>query len=235
MTVQPSTDVSSWQLFFKGCLAMLPLSVAVLPWGVLAGSFAIDAGLGPMAGQAMSAIVFAGAAQLVAMGMVQAGVGLGSIFLTTFIITARHLLYSVAMRDKISPLPLRWRVVLGFLLTDELFAVCGKQTPEQFKPWFALGAGLSFYLCWNLATLGGIIMGSQIPGLEHWGLEFAIAATFIAIVIPSVVSLPILACVCSALLLSVLLTAWQIEGSLMIASIIAMAVGYWLDIKVNKS
>ncbi|RJG47484.1 AzlC family ABC transporter permease [Motilimonas pumila] len=235
MTANSGVDRSRWQLFIKGGIAMLPLSIAVLPWGVLAGSFAIEAGFGPVAGQAMSAIVFAGAAQLVAMGMVQAGAGLSSIFLTTLIITARHLLYSVAMRDKISPLPLRWRVILGFLLTDELFAVCGKETQEQFKPWFAFGAGFSFYLSWNLATLLGIVMGSQIPGLEHWGLEFAIAATFIAIVIPSVTSLPVLACVCCALFLSVVLTAFQVEGSLMIASLVAMAVGYFLDVRVNKS
>lgn len=54
----------------KGCVAMLPLSLAVVPWGFLAGSFAIDSGLTPLEGQAMSAILFAGAAQLVAMGMI---------------------------------------------------------------------------------------------------------------------------------------------------------------------
>ena len=50
----------------KGAIACLPLSLAVAPWGLLAGSMAIEANLTPLEGQGFSAIVFAGAAQLVA-------------------------------------------------------------------------------------------------------------------------------------------------------------------------
>lgn len=205
---------------------MIPLSIAVLPWGLLAGSFAIDIGLHPLEGQALSAILFAGSAQLVAMGMIKAGAGLTTMLLTTFFITSRHFLYSVSMRSKISPLPLRWRLSLGFLLTDELFAVCGHQTDKQFNRWYALGAGLSFYLFWNLATFAGIVAGSYIPALNELGLEFAVAATFIAIVIPTIKNIPILVSVLGALVLSVGLTYWEIEGSLMFASVGGMLLGY---------
>lgn len=221
-----SKPISRSRLFLKGTLAMLPLSIAVLPWGLLAGSFAIDVGLHPLEGQALSAILFAGAAQLVAMGMFKAGAGLTTMLVTTFFITSRHFLYSISMRDKISPLPFRWRLTLGFLLTDELFAICGNQSKEKFQPWYALGAGLSFYLFWNAATLVGIVAGSTIPGLNQWGLEFAIAATFIAIVIPTIKNLPILCTVLSALVLSVTLEHFNVEGSLIFASIGAMLIGY---------
>ncbi|MGF1755994.1 AzlC family ABC transporter permease, partial [Vibrio makurazakiensis] len=195
-----SNSISRSRLFAQGTIAMLPLSIAVLPWGLLAGSFAVDVGLHPLEGQALSAILFAGAAQLVAMGMFKAGAGLTTMLITTFFITSRHFLYSISMRDKISPLPLKWRLALGFLLTDELFAICGNQSKKQFKPWYALGAGLSFYLFWNLATMIGIIAGRLIPGLNEWGLEFAIAATFIAIVIPTIKNIAILSSVISALI-----------------------------------
>ncbi|MGF1843813.1 AzlC family ABC transporter permease [Vibrio clamense] len=217
---------SNTRLFLQGMVAMIPLSIAVLPWGLLAGSFAIDIGLHPLEGQALSAILFAGSAQLVAMGMIKAGAGLTTMLLTTFFITSRHFLYSVSMRSKISPLPLRWRLSLGFLLTDELFAVCGHQTDKQFNRWYALGAGLSFYLFWNLATFAGIVAGSYIPALNELGLEFAVAATFIAIVIPTIKNIPILVSVLGALVLSVGLTYWQIEGSLMFASVGGMLLGY---------
>nr|WP_029203410.1 AzlC family ABC transporter permease [Vibrio genomosp. F6] len=217
---------SNTRLFLQGTVAMIPLSIAVLPWGLLAGSFAIDIGLHPLEGQALSAILFAGSAQLVAMGMIKAGAGLTTMLLTTFFITSRHFLYSVSMRSKISPLPLRWRLSLGFLLTDELFAVCGHQTDKQFNRWYALGAGLSFYLFWNLATFAGIVAGSYIPALNELGLEFAVAATFIAIVIPTIKNIPILVSVLGALVLSVGLTYWQIEGSLMFASVGGMLLGY---------
>lgn len=221
-----SPNPSHARLFWQGTVAMLPLSVAVLPWGLLAGSFAIDAGLNPLESQALSAILFAGSAQLVATGMFKAGSGLLTMLITTLFITSRHLLYSISMRSKISPLPTRWRLILGFLLTDELFALCGQQNEQQFNRWYALGAGLSFYLCWNLATLAGIVAGSYIPALTDLGLEFAVAATFIAIVVPNIKSVPVLVSVIVALVLSVTLNVLQIEGSLMIASIGAMLAGF---------
>ncbi len=205
---------------------MIPLSIAVIPWGLLAGSFAIEAGLTSWESQALSAILFAGSAQLVATGMLKAGASLATMLLATFFITSRHLLYSVSMRSKISPLPLKWRLTLGFLLTDELFAICGQQSDKQFDRWYALGAGLSFYLCWNLATLVGIVAGSYIPAMNELGLEFAVAATFIAIVIPNIKSSPVLISVLVALVLSVLSSHLGIESGLMIASVGGMVAGY---------
>ncbi|MCW8329866.1 AzlC family ABC transporter permease [Photobacterium sp. SDRW27] len=216
-------------LFSQGALAVTPLCIAVIPWGLLAGSFAIDIGLDPLQSQALSAIVFAGSAQLVATGLLKVGAGLATILLTTLFITSRHLLYSITMRDKISPLPLRWRIGLGFLLTDELFAICGHQSSERFNRWYALGAGLWFYICWNLATFAGIVAGKFIPNLDTLGLDFAIAATFIAIVIPTVKSASVLISVIIAMVLSVVLQAYNIEGGLMLASFAAMAAGYSYD------
>lgn len=186
----------------------------------------MDVGLSPFEGQALSAILFAGSAQLVAVGMFKAGVGLSTMLLTTFFITSRHFLYSVSMRGKIAPLPIKWRLLLGFLLTDELFAVVGNQTPERFKPWYALGAGLSFYLVWNIATLVGIVAGSQIPNLDRFGLEFAVAATFIALVVPTIKDSPILVSVLVALVLSVAMAYFSIEGGLIISSVCGMVSGF---------
>ncbi|NIY90766.1 AzlC family ABC transporter permease [Vibrio diazotrophicus] len=225
---------SKARLFWQGTVAMLPLSVAVLPWGLLAGSFAIEAGLNPFESQALSAVLFAGSAQLVATGMIKAGAGLMTMLITTFFITSRHFLYSVSMRGKISPLPTRWRVILGFLLTDELFALCGQQNEKQFNRWYALGAGFSFYLIWNLATLVGIVAGSYTPSLNSIGLDFAVAATFIAIVIPNVKSVPILISVITALILSVILTIFNVNGSLMYASVGAMLAGYFSELALAK-
>lgn len=216
-------------LFGQGAVAMLPLSIAVIPWGLLAGSFAIDAGLNPWESQAMSAILFAGSAQLVATGMFKAGAGLLTMMLATFFITSRHFLYSVSMREKISPLPLRWRLGLGFLLTGELFAICGQQSTKQFNRWYALGAGLSFYLAWNAATLVGIVAGSYIPALNELGLEFAVAATFIALVIPHVINLPVVFAVLIALGLSITLNYFDIGGALMITSLGGMLAGYFAE------
>lgn len=226
MTLEQERPLNRSTLFWQGTLAMVPLSIAVIPWGLLAGSFAIESGLTVVESQALSAILFAGSAQLVATGMFKAGATLATMLLAIFFITSRHLLYSVSMRDKISPLPLKWRLTLGFLLTDELFAICGQQSEKQFNRWYALGAGLSFYLCWNLATLAGIVAGSYIPALNELGLEFAVAATFIAIVIPNVKSSPVLLAVLVSMVTSVICYAQGIESGLMVASVAGMLAGY---------
>lgn len=223
------SESNRFQPFIQGALAISPLCLAVIPWGLLAGSFAIDIGLGIFQSQALSLIVFAGSAQLVASGLIHAGAGLVTILLTTFVITSRHFLYGLTMRNTVSTLPLRWRLCLGFLLTDELFAVCGHQSEKIFNRWYALGAGLWFYLCWNLSTLAGILAGKFIPNLDSLGLDFAIAATFIAIVIPMIKESSVLISILTSLILSVGCQAFHIEGGLMIAGITGMVTGYLYD------
>ncbi|PMH01306.1 AzlC family ABC transporter permease [Vibrio lentus] len=211
---------------WKGVLAAMPLSIAVIPWGILAGSYAIDAGLNQLQAQAMSAILFAGSAQLVAAGMFKSGIGLGTMLLTTFFITSRHFLYSVSMRDKISHLPARWRLLLGFWLTDELFAICSGQSQQEFNRWYAAGVGGGFYLVWNIASFVGIVAGSQIPSLNEIGLDFAVAATFIALVFPLIRTWPVVVCVVVSLIASVALSVNSVEGGLMIAAISGMLAGF---------
>lgn len=211
--------------FFKGVVATLPLSIAVIPWGILTGSYAIEAGLTSLQSQAMSMLVFAGAAQLVALGMIKAGIGLTSILLTTLLITSRHFLYGMALRKDVSLLPLKWRLSLGFLLTDELFAIVTTSKEHKFNRWYALGGGFSFYVFWNIATLLGIVTGQSIPNMEEWGLDFAITSTFIAIIIPMIKAKSILVCVLVSLVSAVVCDIYNVEVGLLVSALIGMAFG----------
>lgn len=218
---------SKYTAMLRGALAISPLSIAVIPWGILAGSYSIEVGLSPLESQAMSAIIFAGAAQLVALGMIKAGIGILGILLTTLLITSRHFLYSMALRKDVSPRPLKWRLILGFLLTDELFAVVATDNSKRhkFDPWYALGAGLCFYLSWNFATLLGIVAGETIPNIEQLGLDFAIAATFIALIIPLIKNSSILISVLVSLVSSVVCVLLDIEAGLLISALLGMTCG----------
>ena len=230
MPINETVDYLNWQhklrSFLRGAAAVIPLTVAVLPWGILTGSLAIEAGFDSAQSQALSGIVFAGAVQLAIMGMIQAGVGLGSILISALLITSRHFLYSMVMRDNISPLPLRWRMALGFLLTDELFAITHPGQLKHFDRWYALGGGLCFYLGWNLATLAGIVAGKNIDNLDALGLDFAIAATFIALVIPSIKNTSLLVCVLTAAAGSVVCELMQLQAGLLICVPLAMLAGF---------
>lgn len=224
----------AYQQVIKGCIAVSPLCIAVIPWGILAGSYAIEVGMNMLEAQAMSAVVYAGSAQLVALGMINSGVGLGTLLLTTFFITSRHFLYGLTMRDRISPLPLRWRLLFGHWLTDELFAICGMQPKHEFDRWFAIGVGGGFYFAWNIFSFIGILLGSYIPNLTDYGLDFAVAATFIAIVFPMIKTMPVAAAVLVSLVLSVLLTRYSVDGALIIAALSGMITGYVCESKAGK-
>lgn len=212
--------------YLHGALASMPLSLAVAPWGLLAGSMAIEANLTPLEGQGLSAIVFAGAAQLVAIGMIKGGANMLSILLTTLLLTSQHLLYGLSMRPILSELPTRWRLSLGFLMTDEFFALVSHYDREQFNRWYALGVGFTFYLAWNLFTFAGIILGQNIPHLDKLGLDFSIAATFVALIAPCVRNLPTVVCVAVSLFCSVLFSYWHWETALVAAGLLGMSAGF---------
>ncbi|MBA1198938.1 AzlC family ABC transporter permease [Pseudomonas plecoglossicida] len=222
----PSSQPITRHAFLHGAFASLPLSLAVAPWGLLAGSMAIEANLSPWQGQGLSAIVFAGAAQLVAIGMLKGGASLLSILLTTLLLTSQHLLYGLSMRPLLSGQPLRWRLGLGFLLTDEFFALTSHYDQQQFNRWYALGVGLTFYVAWNLFTLAGIVLGQNIPHLDQLGLDFSIVATFVALIAPTVRNVPALVCVLVSLFSSVLFTYWHWETALIAAGLLGMGAGF---------
>lgn len=224
-------------IYRRACLDIFPLCVAVMPWGILCGSLGIQAGLDIWQAQAMSLLVFAGAVQLSALGLFASGVGLGQHLTSSTVISARHLLYSADMRQHVLSLPLHWRLSLGFLLTDEMYAVSVAHTQKTgfFDRHYALFSGFTFYVLWNVATCVGIILGNQAGDLTEIGLEFAIAATFIAIVIPLITSIPVLVCVLTSALSMSMLTYLGIEQALLLATVIAMCIGYAVDAYMTQA
>jgi 4-azaleucine resistance transporter AzlC len=206
----------------------MPLSLAVIPWGILTGALAIEAGFSAFQAQLMSLIVFAGAAQLSAITLIAAGASLASIFSSTAVISSRHLLYSITFRQHVEALPLRLRLLIGFLLTDEMFAVsqAHSQRSGNFSALFAIVSGVTFYLSWNISTLLGIIAGEYFSELDSIGLDFAIAATFIAMTFAELRNYPVLLAVllsgCTAVLLQPLLT----DSYIVIAAFVGMFGAY---------
>lgn len=214
----------------RGMLDIFPLALATAPWGVLCGSLALDTGLSALQAQLMSLLVFAGAVQLASFTLIPMG-SLTALLGTSTIISSRHLLYSAVFRDHTQALGLKWRVILAFLLTDEMFAVTMNrlQHTQHFSRYYALGAGATFYLGWNLASLTGILLGRSIPNLENLGFEFAVAATFIAIVIPEIRDRPTLLCVVTSGVSSVAFAVFGVSQGLLISTLAGMVVGYFVS------
>ncbi|WP_206484155.1 AzlC family ABC transporter permease [Thalassotalea sp. G2M2-11] len=215
----------------KGFMDMLPLNLAVIPWGILCGSLAIQRDFSVLEALLMPMIVFAGSAQLVATELIGANASLATILFTTFIISSRHFLYGLAMRDKMKNLAGSWRYPLGFLLTDELFALSHHHRAFKgtVRLCYALAAGGSFYVCWLVWNVIGIFAGSFLPDLTNLGLDFAIAVTFIALVVPTITNLPVLVTVIVSGGLSVVFKLYQLELDLVLAALLGMYGGYLTD------
>jgi len=167
--------------------------------------------------------------QIVTVELIADNASLLTVLFSAFVISSRHFLYGLTLRDRLSSQPLRWRLGLGFLLTDELFALSGHRRAYQsrFRLYYALGAGGSFYLAWNLWTFAGIVAGASLPDLTELGLDFAIAATFIALVVPEIKTLATLVTVLVAAAGGILFSLWQWELGLVCAALLAMLSGYF--------
>jgi len=217
----------------RAVIDIMPLALATVPWGILCGSLAINIGLTAIQAQLMSLLVFAGAAQLASITIMGAAGAISSIFSSTFVISSRHLLYSAVFREHVRQRSFLSRSCIAFFLTDEMFAVtCAYiEKHKTFSAIYAVSAGIMFYVVWNASTFAGIVAGQYIPNLESLGLEFAIAATFIAIVIPSIKDSSILIAVIVSGLSALVLSIYIPNSALIIATICGMLAGYFTPIK----
>lgn len=172
--------------FLAGALAELPLLVGVIPFGLIYGVVAVNAGMPAVQAQAMSAIVFAGSAQFAAAQLVAGGAPTLVLISTIFILNLRHALYSASIAPYLKGLSGLWKAGLSYLLTDEAFAVTilnyEEKSDRTYAHWFFLGAGLALWTTWQISTAAGILLGTVIP--TSWSLDFAAALTFIAMTIP---------------------------------------------------
>jgi len=187
-------SASRFSSLAAGARDTVPMLVGAAPFGVIFGTLVAAGPLAPWQGQLMSLSVYAGSSQFIALGLVGARAGLLVVWFTTLIVNLRHMLYAASLLPHVAPLPARWRWLLGFLLTDETFAVMNgyyhRHPDAEFGHWYFLGSGLAMYGNWQLWTLAGLLFGAAFPRLQSLGLDFAMVATFIAIVVPQLARLP---------------------------------------------
>lgn len=164
--------------------------MGVAPFALIFGTLAGPAGLSPWATLAMSVLVYAGSSQFLALSLLAAGAALPVIVFTTLIVNLRHALYSATLQLPFAHLPFMRRASLAFFLTDETFAVVQSALSRKIAPLDAVmfGSGMINYSTWIGFTALGIVLGQNIPELQHWGLEFAMVATFTGIVVPLLVT-----------------------------------------------
>ncbi len=165
-------------------MLMAPLWLGVVPFGLAYAVTAREAaGLSVLETQALSVFVFAGSAQVSAAGLFGTGATGLEIVLTTFLLNVRHVLYGVSLGREL-PLTARERPVAAYFLTDEAFGVVTASTERNLP--FLLGAELSLFATWNLATFGGALLGAAIPDPRQLGVDLIFPLAFLALLVPLV-------------------------------------------------
>lgn len=217
--------------FLEGIRTELPILVGVVPFGMIYGILALEAGLTELQAQAMSAIVFAGSAQFIMTQLFNVGTPTLIIVATAVLVNLRHALYSASIVPYIQHLPRRWRWSLAYLLTDEAYAVSithyNQDSPLKYKHWFFLGSGLALWTTWQTSTALGILVGAQIP--ESWSLDFFIALSFIALVVPTLKDRADIAAALTAGVTAVLAFFLPLKLGLVAAALVGIAAGVLVE------
>jgi predicted branched-subunit amino acid permease len=238
--------------FLSGYKAVLPILISVIPFGMIYGVLALDAGMLPVQAQAMSSIVFAGSSQFIATQLIGNRVfGLVIVF-TIVIVNLRHLLYSASIAPYFTHLSKKWKIFLAYFLTDEAYAVAiaqfrkidketaglkpGEEISAQlkrrskFKHFYYLGAGFGLWSIWQISTAAGIYLGAIIP--ESWSLDFTLALTLIALVVPTFEDRASLVAALVAGLIAVFAYPLPFKIGLLVAAFIGIIVGVLLKKRI---
>lgn len=223
--------------FLRGARDELPLLIAVMPFGVIYGVTALEAGLTRFQAQSMSYIIFGGSSQFVASKLFAESIPWSVITLTVVMVNLRHMLYSASVAPYLKELPFGWKALLSYLLTDEAYAVVisyyQKEREERYDHMYFLGAGLILWLTWQMSTAMGIFLGKMLP--SDWPLDFFLPLTFIAILVPSLNNYPSIIAALTAGICSMLFFGFPYKLGLIAAALVGMTGGFVLDLRRSRS
>ncbi|WP_298289628.1 AzlC family ABC transporter permease [Thiomonas sp.] len=217
-----------------GARDTVPLLLGAAPFGLIFGALAAASPLGVGGALAMSALVFAGSAQFIALSLLSGGAAGWVVVLTTWVVNLRHLLYAASLQRGVARLPQRWRLLLAFWLTDETYATVYHRYQHDgdgaaLRHWYTAGSGAAMYVNWLGWTAAGALLGQASPALTHLGLEFALVATFVGIVAPLLRQRTSLAVALTAAAVALTARGLPYKLGLLAAALAGVAVGVWLD------
>lgn len=224
--------------FLRGARAALPFTVVVVPFGMLFGVVATEAGLHVWETMLFTLSVFAGASQFAAIQTMQENAPAAIVLLTALAVNLRMVMYSVTLAPHYGNTP-RWtRAIMSYFLVDQTFAA----TTVEFErnPGLSSAEKVAFFFgsvapvapLWFAASLAGALIGRAVP--PEWALDFALPITFLAMVAPMLRSLPHIVAAGLSILLSLLLAPMPYGTGLLVASALSMAAGALLDAYLER-
>lgn len=224
--------------FLRGSRHALPFLIVVVPFAMLFGALATDAGLTMLEVITFSAVVFAGAAQFAALQLMQDQAPLLVILATSLAVNLRMVMYSIALSPHLGSAPLGVRATIAYFLVDQSYVASiaefernpGLTMPEKIAYFFGSIAPIA--PLWYVSTIAGARLGQAIP--PEYALDFAVPITFLAVIAPMIRTVPHVAATVVSIL-GALLMSWLPFGTgLLVAAGLAMATGAALEVVLER-
>ncbi|MFJ9500139.1 AzlC family ABC transporter permease [Brevibacillus centrosporus] len=178
------------ETFLAGVKDCIPTLLGYLSIGFAAGVVEKTAGLSITEIALLSICLYAGSAQFIAAGMMVANGSASAIIITIFFVNLRHILLSAALSPYFRHLTPVRNMLIGSLLTDETFGVAINEAAKRKRiseKWMH-GLNITAYANWIIANIAGAYLGQWIADPEKFGLDFALPAMFIGLLVLSMVS-----------------------------------------------
>lgn len=211
----------------SGVKSVIPLLIGVVPFSLITGLASINAGFTPVETIGMSCLVFAGAAQLAVIDLVNQNATEIVIILTGVVINLRFCMYSASLAPHFSNLPFSTRGFLAYLLTDHAYAVsivAFNHERKIHKHLFYIGAGTTLWVVWQTSLLIGIFLGVLVP--SNWPLDFVIPLTFLALMFLALTSKYALVAAIAASSLMLLIHGWPYNLGLFFSAFGGVLTGF---------
>ena len=174
----------SWKSEFgAGLRAIAPVIVAAMPIGLVFGAVAASKGLSPLETVLMSALVFAGGSQFVAMDVWTHPASWTTLGFAAFLVNIRHVLMGASLGRKMQAFKPWQKYLAAVVMADENWAMAeARARKARLTPAFFAGLSILFYLNWIACSLAGALLGAFLGDPALIGLDFAFPAVFIVLV-----------------------------------------------------
>ncbi|MBO3759677.1 AzlC family ABC transporter permease [Ciceribacter sp. L1K22] len=175
----------SWNVseITAGTRAIAPLVVAVVPIGLVFGAVAATEGLSPAEALLMSALVFAGGSQFVAMDIWTHPASVAGLGIAALLVNIRHTLMGVSLGTKLDAFSSSQKIAAMLFMADEIWAVAEfRARAGRLTPLWYFGVVAPFYLAWVLSGFIGALIGALLGDPVVYGLDFVFPAIFIVLV-----------------------------------------------------
>ncbi|MCG7316990.1 AzlC family ABC transporter permease [Brevibacillus laterosporus] len=171
--------------FLQGVKDCIPTLLGYISIGVAAGVIGVSSHLSILEITLLSALVYAGSAQFIICALLATNSPSSAIIVTTFIVNLRNFLLSATLAPYFTKYSLLKNIGIGALVTDESFGVAiNKITKgEQINDRWMNGLNLTAYIIWIFSCMLGAILGKWIPNPTIFGLDFALTAMFVALLV----------------------------------------------------